>query len=788
MTQTALATTPTADSAPVVTIGANFSGAAFHTDPTIAFTPPDTDGAAGPTSFVELLNNLYQVYDKSGSLLQVARLPDFWTSAGVTLSGLPFDPRILYDPVSERWFATSSENPFIPNDILVAVSHTSDPTQGWQGFAIPSDSSQQTWADFPTLGINQDGVYIAANMYFANTSAFASEEIIAIPKSDLLQATPTVANATVFADVSPTDTGFSPHPVVAYQESGSEPLLSAGTSSAFSNSLKVTSIDPPIATPSLNVADRLVGIVPESDVTTATQKGTNVLLDLRSTSQFGSSVVLEDGRMFAVQGVQQNGLAALRWFVIGDPLNSPTILDSGVINPPDLNVYDGSIAVNALGDVVIGFTGSGPNDYPSAFAVVGTLDGDQLSMGDPILLKAGDGPYLGTDGEQGAGATVVRWGDYSTTTVDPSNPLQFWTTQEWAAADPTLTTVWSTQITELVFAPPPPTVQTWFGGTGNFSDAQNWSPAGSPAATDTLVIEAGRVRADHLTIANPTIRLGSPTTTPTLVLNDATLAATTTIRVETATFDPSQPDVEARIRVSGPVTEDGAIDIGATVDSNQPFPAHLTVSMASGSTLTLDSGAVWLSSDCSTLDVKAPEQSAELMNNGTVEALGGTVRMNAAVAGQGVFDVLFDSNTSRAGTLEFGEYVAAGQTVNLQSGLLKLDEPREFLGSIDGFNPDSTIELAHTSVTSADYSNGVLTLFDRHRIAAELHIDGNFTTDQFVLANHDGNTFVTLDPSGQMAQFTSAMASHAVEHGVTAPPQAQDESPLQSVLAPAWHS
>ena len=137
------------------------SGANFHTDPSIVVSPPDSDGAVGPNSFVELLNNLYQVYDKSGTLIQTLRLPDFWTAAGVTLAGLPYDPRVLYDPVSQHWFATSSENAFVPNDILVAVSNTSDPTQGWQGLAIPSDPTGQTWSDVPMLGINQDGVFIA---------------------------------------------------------------------------------------------------------------------------------------------------------------------------------------------------------------------------------------------------------------------------------------------------------------------------------------------------------------------------------------------------------------------------------------------------------------------------------------------------------------------------------------------------------------------------------------------------------------------------------------------------
>jgi hypothetical protein len=760
---------------------------------------------------VELLNNLYQVYDKSGAILQTLRLPEFWANAGVTPAGVPIDPRILYDPVSQRWFASSAENPFVPNDILLAVSNTSDPTQGWQGFAIPSDPTMQTWADFPMLGIDQDGVFIAANMYLAGLPDFSSEEIIAIPKSDLLQTVPSVANATVFANVGSNDTGFYPHPAVAYQSSGSEPLLSAGASFGFSGLLNVTSIDPPIANPSLNFADRLIAITPEPDASFATQKGTNVQLDLRPNSQFSSSVVLENGRLFAVQGIQQNGLAALRWFEIGDPLNSPTILDSGVINPPDLNVYDGSIAVNSQGDVVIGFTGSGPNDYPSAFAVVGALQGDTLTLSDPILLKAGDGPYLGTDGEQGVGSTLVRWGDYSATTVDPNDPAHFWTTQEWAAADPSLGTLWATQVSELVFAPPAPTVQTWFGGTGNFNDPQNWSPAGSPAATDTLVIDAGRLRADNLTITNPNIRLGSSTTTPTLILRDSTLAATSSIRVQTTTFDPSQPDLEARIRVVGAVTEDGAIDVGTTgIDVNQLFPAHLTISMARDSTFTMNPGAIWFSSDGSTLDVNGPERSAQFVNNGEVEAFGGTVRMNVPVTGQGTFDVLFDNNNVRSGTLEFAEDVGAGETVKLDAGLLKLDEPLNFLASIEDFNPDSTIELAHAKVTSADYSNGVLTLFDKHRVEARLNIVGDFTTEQFAIANHDGNAFITSNPSPpvsaeqsvngvdglnvdrQVAQLISAIATQPASNSgfnpMTMPTQTQNDSSLQSTLAPAWHS
>jgi hypothetical protein len=789
MNQTAAASMTNA--APLVTVGANFVGS--NRAISLGFFPPDTDGAVGPDHFVELLNGRYAVYDKSGTVLKQSSLDQFWSSAGVAPQRFSFDPRVLYDPSSGRWFAIAADNSFNPNNILIAVSNTSDPTQGWQALAIPSDPTGQRWADSPTLGINQDAVYVSANMFPVASGGVQTEQIV-LPKSDLLQPTPTAANATVFPDIG---SGlFSDTPAVGFGFSGSEIFMSAQF-----GQLRITSIDGPPTSPSLDTSDRLISVTPQSGPPPAIQEGTDVRI-ATDDFRFSSDPVFQDGKLFAVQGIEQNGRPALRWFEIGDPLSSPVVLDSGILNPTDLDVYYGSIAINPLGQAVIGFTASGSNDFASAYAVAGTLVGDQLEFGDPILLKAGVSSYQVVDPTNGRN----RWGDYSTTTYDPNDPSHFWTIQEWASAQ----TIWSTEISEIIFAPPAPIVQTWFGGTGNFSDPQNWSPPGSPAATDTLIIDAGRVKAADLTISNPNIYLGSSTSTPTLVLRDATLASTNTIRVETTTFDTSQPDLSARIRIVGSVTEDGAIDVGTTgVDVSQLFPAHLTISMAKSSTFTMDPGSIWFSSDGSTVDVNTPDRAALFVNNGEIEAFGGTVRMNVPVTGQGTFDVLFNNDNIRAGTLEFTKSVDAGETINLTAGLLKLDAPRKFFGSIQGFNPDSVIELADTEITSADYSNGILTLFDDHRVEARLDIVGDFTTDQFAITNQGGNAFITLAPSAsvsaegvnstdglkldtQVAQLVQAMAAHSASDPGFAPTamstQTERDSTLQSALAPAWHS
>jgi VCBS repeat-containing protein len=421
MNQTMFAATM--NGTPVVTIGANFEGA---NQGDASAVPPDTDGAVGPSQFVELLNGIYRVYDKSGNVLQQSFLNDFWSSAGVPQANA-FDPRVLYDPESQRWYAAALDfagGPVNnPNTFLIAVSNTSDPTQGWRAFEFG-----QTF-DFTELGVNRDGVYLAAT-----DGAGGNIDFVVIPKNDLLATTPTIANATFFQTFFG-NTGPAPQPAVAFDVSGSEAILGVGP-----DFLKISSIDSTDTAPTLNTQDRTL-IVPEGPQNFgATQKGSTIPVDTGNLI-FSSSVVMQGDKLFGVETIaqtpDQQGHPALRWFEIGDPLTAPVVLDSGIISPPGLNVYYGSIAVNPLGEVVIGFSGSGPNDYPSAYAVAGTLNGDVLQFGEPMLLKAGVAPADQFNG---------RFGDYSATTYDPTDPSHFWTTQEWGSASG-----WSTEITEIIF-------------------------------------------------------------------------------------------------------------------------------------------------------------------------------------------------------------------------------------------------------------------------------------------------------------------------------------------------
>src|SRR6185312_7211785 len=89
-----------------IQIGQNFTGS----DNTgSGVTPADGDGAIGPKHYVEFINGVFAIYTKTNGL-RIRHISDsqFWANAGVILSpdATISDPRVIYDPVSQRWFAS----------------------------------------------------------------------------------------------------------------------------------------------------------------------------------------------------------------------------------------------------------------------------------------------------------------------------------------------------------------------------------------------------------------------------------------------------------------------------------------------------------------------------------------------------------------------------------------------------------------------------------------------------------------------------------------------------------
>ena len=198
---------------PTVTLGVNFQG--LDNVSTNLGSIPDTDGAVGPGTFVEFINGAFAVYNQSGNLLQSMTSDAFWTAAGVT-PVFPFDPRILFDPVSGRWIATSADSEVATRATSARSVENVGPNPRLDGVLPASVPGWQRLAGLPNPR-HQPGLFISANSF-----GYGHQIVITVPKADLLQATPTVANATFF--FSPGETSSDVQPTVAYHSSGSEAI------------------------------------------------------------------------------------------------------------------------------------------------------------------------------------------------------------------------------------------------------------------------------------------------------------------------------------------------------------------------------------------------------------------------------------------------------------------------------------------------------------------------------------------------------------------------------------
>ena len=434
----------------VVNIGKNFTGSTFGQNSSA--NPPDPNGAPGPTNFVEFINGRFAVYAKSsGAVLQSVSDLIFWSRAGVVLPNKfdVSDPRIIYDPSVERWFASAID--FDPsgvintNQFLLAVSSSADPTAGWKGVSIPTDPGGNNFADFPTLGLDAQAVYLSGDLFDASGNALLSSTLVSVPKSDLLGASPSATNRTLFGALTFASHGSIIQAAVC-TDGGTEigDVLGVGDLGLdflpHSTLIGFTVLNPggPGATLSspitLNVTPYLVPIDPaQPDLSSNLDNGD---------TRFSAMVRCVGGVLFAVDNVEVNNRAAIRWY----RLNAAdyTILESGTISDTNLDLIYPSIAANTNGTVVVGCNGSSTNTFISAYAVVGETINGVTTFGNLMLLHSGTASYQNPDS-----SGTSRWGDYSTTTVDPSDPTHFWTIQMVAAGPGT----WATQISELITAP-----------------------------------------------------------------------------------------------------------------------------------------------------------------------------------------------------------------------------------------------------------------------------------------------------------------------------------------------
>ncbi len=463
------------------TVGVSFQTSEYGSDS--GSIVPDTMGAVGIDHVVELINGNFEVFDKTGRSLINVSLFEFWTEIVGVPDPIAYfgDPRIVYDPVSERFFATSLDfnlPSLAPNRIYLARSDGADPTQGWRGVRFAADTQDPPQLhDYETLGVDAESVCVCTNDLQSGGLEFpGTKSCYSIPKADVLLPDPSLANLTRFEELfapgqaPPEFEGlwgsFQPASDFSGTRTGRMPLLTAN--GLFSGYLARGDVyGGAEAGAALGDVYTLAGdpgyVMWLAGRQPAPPVGT--MHDLAVVgAALGASVVHEGSSLWAVHNVKGSASnTAIRWYEIDEQSN--TVVQSGLVEDPALDLIFPSIAVNEFGQVVIGYTCTGPALPASACASAGETFGGVTEFDPPLLLRQGAGYYdrRGGDGRN-------RWGDYTATVADPDAPCVFWTFQEFVAraADTivgspprTVGGDWGTQATQLIFAScPVPTTTT----------------------------------------------------------------------------------------------------------------------------------------------------------------------------------------------------------------------------------------------------------------------------------------------------------------------------------------
>ena len=163
-------------------VGQGFSGPqGTYTDDS---APPDPNGAAGPNHFVEIVNEAFAVFNKSGTpIYGPVATKTLWSGfGGGCQSNNDGDATVAYDRLADRWIISQfsvSTTPFLQ---CVAVSRTGDPTGQYARYSF----SYSDFPDYPKLGVWPDAYYTTYNMFNASGTSFLGPQVCAFDRTKML--------------------------------------------------------------------------------------------------------------------------------------------------------------------------------------------------------------------------------------------------------------------------------------------------------------------------------------------------------------------------------------------------------------------------------------------------------------------------------------------------------------------------------------------------------------------------------------------------------------------------
>jgi hypothetical protein len=405
--------------------------------------PPDTEGDVGLNHYFLMINSSFAIYDKTGiQLYGPADNSTIWNGFPGPWTGTnDGDPIVVYDELADRWFVSqfavnTSNGTFWE---LVAISQTPDPTGAYYRYAFEFPY----FNDYPKFGVWPNGYLGTFNYFNPGSMTYRGAGAVVLDREAMLAGDPEAqmimfgTNSSKYT-ILPADFDGTPPPA-------NEPAYFAHINTTGNKQLEIWkavinwnnptsstyTLANSLAVESFNAS---VGTIPQPNTTQRLSSIGGVLMYRLQYRNFGSHQTL-----IANHTVNVSARAAIRWYELRKTGTNWSIFQQGTYAPDNDHRWMGSIAMNANGNIALGYSVSGASTFPSIRYTGRTANAPLGTMNIPETVIV-NGLYAQTN--------VDRWGDYSAMSIDPADDSTFWYTQMYRLASN-----WRTRIASFNLAP-----------------------------------------------------------------------------------------------------------------------------------------------------------------------------------------------------------------------------------------------------------------------------------------------------------------------------------------------
>lgn len=407
-----------------------------------ANVPPDPELAVGPNHIISVVNVAFEIYDKSGTLLQgPTTFSSFFAGTPGCTSGGVFDPNAIYDEENDRFILGIDGD---GTDYCVAAAQTADPLLGWNRYGFATNFGG-AFFDYPHAGVGKDAIYMGSNQFGGTVPNGFEGRVFAMDRAALMSGAPlTVVTHSTGLDGTPQPMNLHGFNQGTWPASDTHYIMTEVFDGANHT---VWSWDDPFganvfvrqADLDLNASTGVVAGFPLDQPQSGGQP-------IQGNDWRGLDTEYRNGSIWITNTISCNpgsgSVNCIRWAQI-DP-TIPAILDSGVFSSNGEYRSFPDLAVNDCGDMAVGYTKTSTSSFPGIWVTGRESTDAPGTVQSETLQKAGEVTYTAFD------SSPRRWGDYTGMTIDPDGQT-FWYLGEYSKNTGNPNGRWGTYIGSYTF-------------------------------------------------------------------------------------------------------------------------------------------------------------------------------------------------------------------------------------------------------------------------------------------------------------------------------------------------